>query len=189
MSSASVLAVHPGPYTIFDLEAMPEDGQRYELIDGGLHVTPAPTPLHQIAAGRLRTLLAAVAPPEWEAVEAIDVQCGRDTVLQPDVIGLRAAAAFGPDRVINAADVAVVVEIVSPSSARMDRVLKPQVYADAGISTYLLVELKQPTVTWYALSDAGGYSILGSAIGSGTLRMTEPFAVEIVPEDLVRRRD
>jgi Uma2 family endonuclease len=188
MTGASVLAVHPGPYTLLDLEAMPEDGQRYELIDGGLHVTPAPTPLHQVAAGRLRTLLVSVAPPEWEAVEAVDVQCGKDTVLQPDVVALRAAAVFGSDRVVDAADVALVVEIVSPSSARMDRVLKPQLYADAGIPTYLLVDLKEPIVTWFGRSDAGGYTILGSATGTEPLRLTEPFEVEIVPADLVRRR-
>src|SRR5262249_34303095 len=57
VSEAPVLVEHHGPYTIADLEAMPDDGQRYELIDGALHVSPSPTHLHQRIAGRLRTLL------------------------------------------------------------------------------------------------------------------------------------
>jgi Uma2 family endonuclease len=188
MSTASVLEGHLGPYTPADLEAMSDDCQRYELIDGGLYVTPSPTPLHQRAAHRLCRLLDVAASPELEAVETIDVRCGPDTILEPDVVVLLSSVVGGPDRVIAARDVAMVVEIESPSSKRMDRTFKPQLYADAGIPVYLLVELKQPAVTWYRRSDVGGYTIAGSATGTEPLRLTEPFEVEIVPEDLVRRR-
>jgi hypothetical protein len=65
--------------------------------------------------------------------------------------------------------------------------LKSQLYANAGIPTYLLVELAHPTVTWYGLPEAGRYSILGSATGTERLRLTEPFEADIVPDDLIRR--
>jgi hypothetical protein len=80
-----------------------------------------------------------------------------------------------------------VVEIESPSSRRIDRFLKSQIYADAGIPTYLLVELRPPAATWYCLSEPGRYTILGSATDPDPLHLSAPFAVDIVPDDLVRR--
>jgi Uma2 family endonuclease len=189
MSEAPVLdEEHAGSYTLADLEAMPDDCQRYELIDGALLVSAAPAPLHQRAAGRLRSLLDAAAPPDLEAVETIDVKCGPDTALEPDIVVLPSSAVEEYAGIVPAEHVAMVVEIMSPSSRRIDRLLKPQLYADAGIPVYLLVELKQPAVTWYRRSDVGGYTIAGSATGTEPLRLTEPFEVVIVPEDLVRRR-
>jgi Uma2 family endonuclease len=188
MSTASVLSVHPGPYTFSDLEAMPEDGQRYELIDGGLHVTPAPTPRHQRVAGRLRTLLDAELPIEFEALEAIDLDCGRDTVLQPDIAVLPSKLVDGGIRLTQANQVLLVAEIVSPSSVRMDRVMKPQVYAEAGIPNYLLVELDEPKVTWFKRTALGGYAVHGEAVDDEPLVLTQPLGVEIVPRALVAPR-
>ena len=51
------------PLTRADLDAMPDDGHRYELIDGALIVTPAPSVGHQFSVGRLHLLLAAACPP------------------------------------------------------------------------------------------------------------------------------
>jgi Uma2 family endonuclease len=189
MSEAPVLDEgHAGSYTLADLEAMPDDCQRYELIDGALLVSAAPAPLHQRAAQRLCSLLEAAAPPDLEAMETIDVKCGQDTALEPDVVVLSSSAVEEYAGIVPPEHIAMVVEIASPSSKRMDRMLKPQLYADAGIPTYLLVELKPPTVTCYRRTDVGGYTIVGSASGDEPLRLTEPFEVEIVPEDLVRRR-
>ena len=83
-------------------------------------------------------------------------------------------------------DVALVVEIMSPSSVRIDRVLKPHTYADAGIPAYLPVELEGPTVTWFALSGSGGYTRRGSANGAEELLLTKPFGARIVTAELVR---
>jgi len=58
----------PGPLTVADLVGMPSDGHRYELLDGVLVVTPAPSPLHQRASFRLAILLDAAAPPEIEVL-------------------------------------------------------------------------------------------------------------------------
>jgi Uma2 family endonuclease len=187
VSEAPVLVEHHDPYTIADLEAMPDDGQRYELIDGALHVSPSPTHLHQRIAGRLRTLLDTAAPADLEAVEALGVRCGEDTVLVPDVV-VRSVAEPGSvaKAVADAWEVALVVEVVSPSSGRMDRVLKPRLYADARIPAYLLVDAVQSTVTWFGLSASGGYELRGVASGDEVLRVTEPFEVSIVPADLVR---
>jgi Uma2 family endonuclease len=189
MSTASVLSVHPGPYTFSDLEAMPEDGQRYELIDGGLHVTPAAVPRHQVAAGRLRTLLAAGLPREFEAVEAIDIACGADTCLQPDGVVLPSKLAYSSQRPVPAAHVLLVAEVVSPSSVRMDRVLKPQMYAEAGVPNYLLIDLDEPKVTWFQRSSLGLYAVHAEAVGDESLILTHPLDAEIVPAALVGPRE
>ena len=188
MPAASVPSAHRGPYTIADLEAMPDDGQRYELIDGALHVTPPPTLLHQRVAGRLCTLLDAAAAPGLEAVGAINVRCGPDTVLVPDVVVLLSSVVDEPDCAVTAGHVALVAEVASAFSVRMDRVWKPHLYADAGIPAYLLVELEGSTVTWFAMAGPGGYERRGVAVGDEELLVTEPFEVRIVPAELIRRR-
>jgi len=92
-----------------------------------------------------------------------------------------------PDCVVVADHVALVAEVTSPSSLRMDRVLRPRLYADAGIPAYLLVELEGPTVTWFALSGPGGYQRRQVTAGDAELLVTEPLEVRIVPAELVRR--
>jgi Uma2 family endonuclease len=189
VSEAPVLAEHHGPYTIEDLEAMPDDGQRYELIDGALHVSPSPASLHQRVTKRLCTLLDAASPVELEALPAaVDVQTGKHSVLEPDVVVLRSAVVESLYRVIDSRDVALVAEVVSPSSVWMDRLVKPRLYASGGIPAYLLVETDEPRVSWFGLSASGGYELRGVASGDEVLRVTEPFDVSIVPADLVRAK-
>jgi Uma2 family endonuclease len=188
MSSDAVFAIPPGPYTPADLAATPDDGQRYELVDGALLVSWFRTPLHQFAAGRLCGLLNAAGAAGLLAVCAIDVRCGPDTVVTPDVVMLLSSVVDEPDCVVVADHVALVAEIASPSTVRMDRVLRPRLYADAGIPAYLLFELEGPTVTWFALSTSGSYERRGVAAGDEELRVTEPFEVRIVPAELVRLR-
>src|SRR5262249_17454242 len=181
-------ASRPGPYTPVDLAAMPEDGQRYELVDGALLVSWSRTLLHQRAAGRLCSVLNAAGASGLEAVGAVEVRCGPDTVLVPDVVVLVSSVVDEPDCVVTADHVALVAEVASPSSVRMDRVLRPRLYADAGIPAYLLVELEGPTLTWFALSGPGGYQRRRVAAGDAELRVTvKLFEMRIVPAELVRR--
>lgn len=78
------------PLTRVDLEAMPDDGHRYELIDGALIVTPAPSPLHQRAVLELAYRLRQLCPPDLEVlISPLDVALAKDTVMQPDVLVAR----------------------------------------------------------------------------------------------------
>ena len=75
---------------------MPDDGNRYELIDGMLHVSPSPVPRHQIVLGELFVRLHAACPPDLLVMVApMDVQPDRDNSLQPDVLVARPGD-FGP---------------------------------------------------------------------------------------------
>jgi hypothetical protein len=117
--------VHVGPWTEDDLFHLPDDGQRHELVEGTLLVSPPPAVDHQVVAKRLVRLLDDAAPPGLLAVEAVGVRLSRTTLLVPDVVVLDSAATGKRRRTLEASEVKLVVEIVSPGSGTMDRLTKP----------------------------------------------------------------
>lgn len=131
-------------WTAEDVRALPEDGNRYECIDGVLLVTPAPRYVHQAA---LRELLILVA----QFVEAsrvgecltspADIELFPHTLVQPDLF----VVAVEPGSVIrNWGDVSALrlaIEILSPSTARLDRGIKREFYQRAGVHEYWIVDL------------------------------------------------
>ena len=80
-------------WTWADLQEIPDDGHRYEIVDGSLHVSPSPSRPHQVAAGRVRDLLLAAAPDEVEVVETVDIEMDNN-VFEPDVVVLPAPIAY-----------------------------------------------------------------------------------------------
>jgi Uma2 family endonuclease len=137
---ASELHPPPGGWTTDDLDELPEDGRRHEMIDGALIVSPSPTFRHQKLASRIEDALEATCPDEWAVAQGIEIRISRLRSLTPDVlvVGIEAAdrepSRFLPQEVL------LVVEIVSPGSVTMDRVAKPALYAQAGIPYYWRVE-------------------------------------------------
>lgn len=97
------------PLTRRDLEAVPDDGHRYELIDGCLLVTPSPSVLHQVVSSRLHGVLDTACPPHLIVLSApCDVVLG----LQPDLLVTDRAAAVLDEPVT---DPVLVVEILRPA--------------------------------------------------------------------------
>ena len=110
------------PFVRTDLDLMPDDGRRYELIDGSLVVTPAPSPQHQMVAGQLHLLLAAACPDELLVLFApVDVALDDHSVLQPDLLVTPRSSVTTRD--ILAAPL-LAVEILSPSTRHIDLGLK-----------------------------------------------------------------
>ena len=178
-------------WTWADLQELPDDGRRYEIIDGSLHVSAAPTPWHQLVAGELVAALRLAAPPEFAAVQTLDVDF-EDSVLEPDVLVISRAAVTPDTRRLRPSDVAVAVEVESPSSRRMDRLAKPSVYAAAGIPAYWRVVLDEPdapAVVVHALDD-GVYREVVTVRAGESVIVDVPFPVELRPAELVgpRRR-
>jgi Uma2 family endonuclease len=178
-------------WTFDDLLHTPDDGRRYEIIDGSLHVSPGPNPIHQVTAGRLRDVLLAAAPDDLEVMETVDVDCGRH-VIEPDVLVARVQAIRPGVVKFVPADVRLAVEVVSPSSRRMDRLVKPSVLAEAGVPAYWRVELDgpgSPLVVVHELAGGGFREV--ATVGAGeTVTVTMPFPVVVRPAELVgpRRR-
>lgn len=170
------LRLHDGPWTEEDYLALPEDRTRTELLDGGLLVNPSPTVQHQRLSLRLSLALDARRPAGMEVLETINVRVGPGRILIPDIVIL--ATEIDDATVVDASDVALVVEIVSQGSVAADRAIKPRLYAEAGIGTYVRIELqdRSPVATVLRL-EGGAYRPVGPA--GVVLRLAEPFTADI----------
>jgi Uma2 family endonuclease len=130
----------PDGWTTDDLDALPEDGVRRELIDGVLHVSPSPTTTHQIVTLRLGTALEETCPAGYQVTLGVEIRISKRRSFIPDLLIADAAAvAPGPSQ-LQPRDVLLAVEVVSPSSPGMDRLAKPGFYAEAGIPFYWRIE-------------------------------------------------
>ena len=160
-----------------DLERMPDDGHRYELIDGCLVVTPAPKPIHQRAAFGLARLLHDACPSELEVLMApLDVVLGANTVLQPDVL-------VGRERDLPTAPL-LAVEVLSPSTRLVDMELKSARYEAAGCPSYWVVDPDVPSLTAWDLVE-GAYVEVAAVVGAETFEPRLPFPVSVTPSTLV----
>ena len=122
---------------------LPDDGNRYEVINGELCVTPSPSPVHTRIAFNLASLLEAFVAAHdlgWVTPAPVDVLLGEDDYVQPDVVFIRRERGekvtdrgieFPPD---------LVVEVLSPSTAFRDRVQKRDRYAAFGVPEYWIID-------------------------------------------------
>lgn len=127
-------------WTTDDLDALPEDGIRRELLDGVLVVPPTPTDVHQIIAGRLLVALEQTCPPDFQVTQSVEVRINSRRVFIPDVLVATDEAARRRGHHYAPHEVVLAVEIVSPTSTSMDRITKPALYAAAGIPFYWRIE-------------------------------------------------
>ena len=176
---------HVGPWTEEDFLALPED-RRVELLDGELLVSPVARHPYQRLSSRFWAVLDAVAPVGFEVLEAVNVRVAPGRILIPDIVVVTTPGA--DVTVSEAADVAMVVEIVSRGSTVTDRAVKPQLYAAAGIPRYLRVELGDdgPTGAAYRLRDDRYVEVTRAEPGQ-RLRLVEPFGVSVDLADLASR--
>lgn len=150
------MAVSIPLYTVEDLERFPDDGNRYELLDGVLIVTPAPSQLHQIIAARL--ILAIGRTPGARVVGPGVVSRPPRTQLEPDVLVYPARfSANSPWTKITEHWLAV--EIFSPSSKIYDREFKRGAYHTLGVRELWLVDADERT---FEVSRVGGFVELHS---------------------------
>jgi Uma2 family endonuclease len=127
--------------------ALPDDGNRYELFDGELLVTPAPAWLHQLAVVRFYDLVAPYVRAHRlgeTMLSPADLSLGGKQLSQPDLFVVPSLPA---DPSWNAfPDPILVVEVLSPSSASFDRTTKRRRFQRAAVPEYWLVDLDLRTV-------------------------------------------
>ncbi len=182
----TVMAVMPRDteWTVYDLDGIVEDSLQYELLDGLLLVTPAPSPDHQRAVQEIFKLLDAQCPDDLEVfVAPLDWRPDIRTSLQPDVLVARRDDVGVKDiqRPLQLA-----VEVLSPSTQRKDLVFKFSKYADAGIPSYWVIDPQRPEFIAYELVE-GSYVETARAVGDEVAHPQYPFPVQVVPERLTRR--
>ena len=161
---------------------LPDDGHRYELVDGVLIVSPSPRMLHQRAVGNLHLQLREACPADLEVfLVPFDVVLARDTVLEPDLLVARRADLT--ERNLPAVPV-LAVEVLSPSTRRFDLLLKRSRLEAAGCEHYWVVDADEPSVLAWRLVD-GRYSEASRAAGDEPFVVRDPYPVSFVPTDLV----
>lgn len=180
---------HGGPWTEADYMALPEDGRRIELVDGALVVSPLANRPHQRLAFRLAFALDAAAPPTLEVHGELNVRLGPGRILIPDLV--IADNPGGTETFVDASHVVLVAEVTSPSNAGIDRLLKPQLYAAAGIAHFLRIDLADavdaaPAAVVYRLRGER-YVEVSRADPGQALTLVEPFAVALDLGDLAAR--
>ena len=131
-----------------DLDELPDDGQRYEVIDGELFVTPAPSLNHQAAVGALYRLLADYLDRErigYVFVAPADVRFSAKRGVQPDVFVVPPVLGRRPRTFDEAKRLLLAAEVLSPSTARADRVVKRAMFRDEGVAEFWIVDLDART--------------------------------------------
>ncbi len=168
--------------TYDDLQNLPEDGHRYELLDGTLLVTPSPNFAHQNCVLRLAVLLDAAAPPDLRVVVApFDWLIGPRTSFEPDLLVARRVDIAERNLPVPPL---LAVEVLSPSTRRIDLVLKRDAYASAGVPSYWIVDPDVPSVTALRL-EGGAYVEEASVSGDEPFGASSPFSVTLVPARLL----
>ncbi|MEZ5210629.1 Uma2 family endonuclease [Gordonia sp. (in: high G+C Gram-positive bacteria)] len=170
------------PLTNADLDSMPDDGHRYELIDGVLIVSPAPRLRHQRVSMRLSVVLFNACPDDIEVLAApFDVVLAGDSTMQPDLIVTRTE--HPTERNLPVAPL-LAIEILSRSTRTFDLLLKKDRLARAGCPHYWVVDPDEPSITAWTLRD-GEYVVVAEATGDRPFAVTDPFPVAFTPSDLV----
>ena len=159
-------------YTVDEVLAFPADGNRYELVDGELLVTPAPNMSHQVVVGALYVALAGYLEGRRDAAVLLspaDISWDQEKLVQPDIFVIPTGEMSRTWKSVRT--LLLAVEVVSPSSARGDRLVKRRLYQRQGVATYwvvdpdaALVEVWRPederpeivteTLRWRVASDA-----------------------------------
>jgi len=189
MSAVSIADAWPKrgePFTVDDLEHMPEDGRRYELIDGMLIVSPAPSVPHQRVAFVLGMLLEDACPDDLVVFGTpVNVRFSFRSALEPDVVVARAADSGGARL---SRPPLLVAEVLSPDSVLRDLNLKKAAYERFGIPSYWIIDpdLDRPSLQAFEL-DGDCYRAVAGVTGGETFSARQPFPVEIVPQRLVAK--
>jgi Uma2 family endonuclease len=179
---------HPGPWTEEEYLALDETPNRIELMDGGLWVSPGPSVAHQGMLSVVHAALRATARgAKLKVFDGINVRLGPNRLLIPDL------AVVSPEirvtTVVEAADVTLVAEIVSPSSKAMDNGQKWEFYEAAKIDSYLLVEPDVPDYDKVTLRLFGQrrnrYVEVATAKPGETLTADSPFRIVLDTKALV----
>jgi Uma2 family endonuclease len=173
------------PLTVDDLDLAPDDGNRYELDDGVLVVSPAPANAHQLVLHRLEVLLDGACPPEFLVLPGPGVEMSEIQYRIPDLVVVRKED-FDLEAKSVTRPPALAIEVASPSTMIYDKNRKKEVYADFGIPAYWVVSPSRdkPSLTAYELR-RGRYVEQAVVTGDDVYRADRPFAVEVCPANLI----
>lgn len=168
-------------WTLEMLHALPDDGNRYELVDGELLVSPSPALPHQRVVAELLLLLA-----PWARARRLEVFIAPSAItftprreLQPDLFVVPYRGGKRVQDVGELVHLILAIEVLSPSTARHDRVTKRRVYAEQGVAEYWIVDPDARTVERWRPEDAR------PEVLADQMEWIPPGAAEVLSIDLV----
>jgi Uma2 family endonuclease len=172
----------PYTWTYSEYARFPDDGKRYEVIDGEVLVTPAPSPRHQDVLARLMIALERYVAEQrvGKIFYDIDLLIVSGQFLRPNMLFVPNDARDGiSDRGMEKAP-GLVVEILSPTSAAIDRVKKPRRYGDFGVPEYWVVDPEEKAVwVWRFASGGKDAERLTERLTWQPAGAAEPFELEL----------
>lgn len=167
--------------------AMPDDGVRYEVIDGSLEAMfPSPSTTHQAVIRELGFIILQSCKSDYIIYYApLDVILSEKNVLQPDIVMIhRSRSHIVADRGIEGPP-DLVVEIVSPSSRKRDKVVKAKKYAEYGVEEYWIVDAETRTLEQYRL-EGSVYEIVNLFEGDDVVNSDKLPCVSFAVSDIFR---
>jgi Uma2 family endonuclease len=174
--------------TYEDFAALPDDGKRYELHEGELSVTPAPTPRHQLVIGNLFLILAPHVRASGRGqlfLSPFDCIMTNITVVEPDLVYVDdTRVALLSERALEGSPT-LAIEVLSPSSVRVDRRRKLALYAAHDVTWYWIVDPDARTIEAYHLVD-GAYQ-LDTRLEGADAHALPPFTdLALIPSEVWR---
>ena len=143
-------------WTVDRALALPADGNRYEVLDGSLFVTPAPSWTHQSAIERLFPVLAEHVRRNhlgWVKLSPADIVFSPRRLVQPDIFVVPWRADGEPRSWAEVTTLLLAIEVLSPATARADRHRKRLIYQEEGVGEYWIVDCDARLVERWRPSD------------------------------------
>lgn len=163
----------PGQWTYDDYLRLPDDGQRYEIIEGVLYVANAPSSIHQFTVLEIARQMAnfVIERKLGQVLPApFEIHLSKTTrPVQPDIFFVKAERWPAGEIQFFAGPPDLIVEVLSPGSIRLDRYVKFQAYEQAGVPEYWIANPHLRSVEVYTLS-GGEYALLGEFSGDEIIK-------------------
>lgn len=164
--------------TYDDYRHLPDDGKQYQIIGGELHMTPAPTTVHQRILFKLAQIIAAYVNENKSGevlVAPVDVILSMTDVVQPDIIFVARERMniITKKNIVEAPD--LVVEIISEHTETIDRKKKKQLYERHGVKEYWIVDPDAKTIEQYLLE---GKTFMSKSTAGQDETLTSPLLKE-----------
>ncbi|SDX06899.1 Endonuclease, Uma2 family (restriction endonuclease fold) [Amycolatopsis xylanica] len=169
-------------------EADIPEGWHAEVCEGGITMVPPPGVDHNLIAGVVHRALLGAVPREWGVYQTLGISVvGLRRLYVPDLVVMPVEALTRADLdPVPASSAKLVVEIVSPSNARVDRVEKLRAYAEASIPVYLMIDRFDehgPLVTVFSDPADGHYREIMAALFGSRIELPEPINLKLDTND------
>lgn len=162
--------------------ALPEDGKRYEVIDGELFVTPAPVFDHQEAVGllflRLYPYMRGLGIGH-ATLSPADIEMSAGTIVQPDLFVVPSVEGKRPRNWSDIRELLLAAEVLSPGSARADRIVKRRFYQRCRVAEYWIVDVSARLIERWRPDDERP-EILASWLSWRPESATEALEIDLV---------